>query len=159
MRVRNPWALWNARRKDSASMLREPSGPRVADGAPNATLHRPAVAVQAGREGIRPQQRARMTTPVLDPHPAPMEMFERHGAGHEKEGQRVMRQRKCDCGEKFFQARISEAWLDRMPPHQSKTFVEFAAEIDGKTVWLPRACPKCERRALNNPTPPQKELV
>ena len=99
-----------------------------------------------------------MSTPALDPHPAPMEMFERHEDG-DKAGQRISRARKCICGEKFFQARISEAWLDRMPPHQSKTFVEFAAEIDGDTVWLPKACPKCERKDLQNPTPPQKELT
>ena len=97
-----------------------------------------------------------MITPTLDPRPAPMEMFERHGEG-EKEGQRVTRPRQCACGNKFYQAKVSEAWLDRMPPHQSKTFVDGAAEIDGKTVWLPKACPRCEHKDLQRPTPPQKE--
>lgn len=101
-----------------------------------------------------------MTAPTLDPHPAPMEMFMRHEPGHEKEGQRVSRPRRCACGDKFHQGRVSEAWLDRMPGHQSKTFVEGAAEYEADgSVWLPKACPRCERHALNNPTPPQQELT
>lgn len=158
MHVRNPWALWNARRKAGAPGLRELGSRRVAEGAPNTRLPDSAGAVSARGEGVRQERRSRMSAPAVDPHPAPMEMFERYEPGHEKEGQRIARARKCSCGEKFFQARISEAWLDRMPPHQSKTFVEFAAEIDGKEVWLPKACPRCERKDLQNPTPPQKEL-
>lgn len=99
-----------------------------------------------------------MTSPALDPHPAPMEMFLRYAAEHERAGQRVSKRARCECGETFYQAQLSPAWLDRMPDHMSKTFVTTAAAIekDG-TVWLPKACPRCERRDMN--TNPQKELT
>lgn len=91
---------------------------------------------------------------AVDAHPAPMEMFERHPEGHERAGRRISRPRDCACGTRFFQAQLSPAWLDRMPAHQSKLFVDQATTIekDG-TVWLPNACPSCERKALNAPQP------
>lgn len=86
---------------------------------------------------------------VTDAHPQPMEMFLRHPEGHDRVGQRVSRKRICACGESFYQGQLSPSWLDRMPPHQSKLLVEGAADIDGQAVWLPKACPRCERAALN----------
>lgn len=90
--------------------------------------------------------------PALDPHTPPMEMFERYPTGHEKEGHRVSRKQRCACGNEFYQGQLSPAWLDRMPPHQSKSFVDVATQIDQSgTVWLPKACKNCERRDLNSP--------
>jgi hypothetical protein len=158
MRVRNPWAFWNSRRKVGAAIVRDQGRAGVAEDAPNAGVQRPGVVLPPRRQGLRPQQPLPVTTPALDPHPAPMEMFLRHGPGTEKEGQRVARRWKCACGEFFFQAQLNPAWLDRMPGHQSATFVTVATTIDKDgTVWLPKACPRCERRDLN--TPPQKELT
>lgn len=92
-----------------------------------------------------------------DAHPKPMEMFLRHPPEHERAGQRVARPRTCRCGKKFFQAQIDPAWLDRMPPHQSHAFVKDATgnDRDG-SVWLPKACPDCERRDIHIPKPENK---
>jgi hypothetical protein len=93
---------------------------------------------------------------VVDPHPKPMEMFLRHPPEHERAGQRVARPQVCGCGARFFQARIDPAWLDRMPAERSTAFVKAATdnELDG-SVWLPKACPQCERREIH--AVPKKE--
>jgi hypothetical protein len=95
-----------------------------------------------------------MTEPGTDSHPEPMEMFERYPEGHPKARNRVSRPARCACGEGYYQARLSPAWLDRMPGSRSKLLVDNATTIeqDG-SVWLPAACPKCERASLNAPPP------
>jgi hypothetical protein len=78
------------------------------------------------------------------------EFIMRHPADHpDKPSFPISRENSCRCGRDFTQLRINPEWLNSPAWTEDRARFREAFEVtDNREVWIPKACPSCERKSL-----------
>lgn len=73
-----------------------------------------------------------------------------HPPGNDRAGEQIERARQCGCGREFKQLRVNPGWLNSpgWSAAQKARFREAFEITDTRETWIPKACARCERRAL-----------
>jgi hypothetical protein len=66
----------------------------------------------------------------------------------------ITRDNSCRCGRDFTQLRVNPDWLNSPAFTEDRPRFRDTFEItDAREVWIPKACPSCERKALEAEKP------
>lgn len=84
-----------------------------------------------------------------------IEFIMRHPKDHpDKPNFQIARDNSCKCGRDFQQLRVKPDWLNSPAWAGDRARFREAFEVDDKReVWIPKACPTCERAALEREKP------
>jgi hypothetical protein len=79
----------------------------------------------------------------------------RYPEGHDLAGKLIEREAVCSrCQRKFTQQRIDRDYLNSFHKHSPDRLEAFlrTCHVEGKEVWLPARCWKCDRAQMNSRT-------